>query len=178
MTRAFLALDLPDAACARLTAVARRAQLPPTARLLPAEALHLTLLFLGDQSDATLHDLHHALARLPMPVLHLQLTGLGSFTSQTLHADVAPDPTLAALEGAMRRAALKAGITLARRRFHPHVTIARFPAGTISPAALADTIARLGPPDPTPIPVTGFSLLESQLSPGGARYTRLASYPP
>lgn len=177
MTRAFIALDLPEAARARLTAVARRAQLPPTARLLPAEALHLTLLFLDDQSDATLHEVHDALSRLSMPPIALRLTAIGSFTGHAIHVDVAPDPDLTGFQSAVRRAVQAVNIPLARRRFQPHITIARFPLGTVSPASLAEIAARLGPPDPTPIPIETFGLFESHLSAKGARYSCLASYP-
>lgn len=177
MTRAFIALDLPGAAKARLAAVARRAQLPSVARPVPPESLHLTLVFLGDQTDATLLELHDALARLPMPPLELRLIGLGSFTGHALHVDVAPDPALSRLESALRRASAAAGIPLARRRFQPHITIARFPVGTVPPSALAEIAARLGPPDPTPILVDAFGLYESHLARDGARYECLARYP-
>lgn len=180
MTRAFIALDLPESARHRLSLVAARAMLPPAARIVPPEALHLTLAFLGEQSDATLLEVHEMLSRLSMPPIALRLSGLGMFggaQARALHVEVAPDPALTGFERAVRRAVHTSGLVLERRRFLPHVTIARFPAGTLRPQGLADLAVRLGPPDPATLLVEGFALYESHLSADGPRYAALARYP-
>jgi RNA 2',3'-cyclic 3'-phosphodiesterase len=179
MTRAFIALDLPQPARNRLSLVAARALLPPNARIVAPEALHLTLAFLGDQNDATLLEVHEGLSRLPMPEIALRFSGIGMFggaEGRSLHVEVAPDPALTGFERTIRRLLHAGGLVLERRRFLPHITIARFPPGTLRPEGVADLAARLGPPDPTPILVEGFALYESHLTREGARYTCLARY--
>jgi 2'-5' RNA ligase len=59
--RAFLALPLPDHATALLE---RLQQEIPVGRLVPPENLHLTLVFLGERSEAALEELHFALEAL------------------------------------------------------------------------------------------------------------------
>ena len=68
-----------------------------------------------------------------------------------------------------------AGMTPVRRRFVPHVTLARFrdgDEGGLPPFLSSHGALTLGP-----VPVTAVTLFASHLRPSGARYEALADYP-
>lgn len=96
-------------------------------------------------------------------------------------AEVVEDPVCAGFLEALRRvaeaAARPAGFAPLRRRFTPHVTLARLRRPTpIPPGALASFV----PADgvwPTPFPIPQVELIESVLDPAGAIYRRLAAFP-
>ncbi len=177
--RAFLALELPEEVLDALDDVQDRI---PVGRLTDMEALHLTLVFLdeitGDQAE-TLHDVLEGIRITPFD---LQLRGLGTFgarSPRSLWAGVAPSEPLAALQSRLKGAAHLAGIALPRRRFRPHVTLARFP-----PRLASDELERLrrfldrfaGQTFPA-MRVEGFTLFRSHLGKGGAVHEALAEYP-
>jgi len=124
--RAFIALDLPEAQ--RLVLTRLQAGLG-VGRPVAEENLHLTLAFLGDITDLQARDLAAALDGLRLPPLDLALGGLDLFGGRRpslLFAAAAADG-LDRLRDKVRHAARGAGIALARERFRPHVTLARFP---------------------------------------------------
>jgi len=170
--RAFLALPLPDAAISSLIRI--QAALPLTRPVAP-ENLHLTLVFLGEQTEPVLQGLHDDLTALRAPGFDLQLAGIDHFGAEIrqVHATLAPQPALAALQAKLAQAARRAGIGLDRRRFVPHVTLAR---GASDPLMLARALPRL-PPMPAPFAVTGYALMRSTLTRHGSEYDILATYP-
>lgn len=178
MSRAFVALPVPAPAAARLAA---QAQGVPVGRPVPAENMHLTLAFLGEQPEHRLQALHGRLDEIEARALTVRLLGVEIMGNETRGAIVrvaAPDPALLSLQKSVERAARAAGIALPRRRFRPHVTIARFsraPVGTQA-EALHRWLAS-GPPAPVEFPAEAFALFESHLRLEGARYIELARYP-
>jgi 2'-5' RNA ligase len=177
--RAFLALPMPDAA---VTALERLQQEIPIGRLVPPENLHLTLLFLGERSEAALEELHFALEALRAPGFDLRLSGLDMFDRAdpaALHIGVPPCPALEALQARLRAVAHGAGIMLERSRFRPHVTLARFNRG-LGPdqaARLGRFLAARGDFALPAFAVRGFTLYESILTKDGSVYEVLADYP-
>ncbi|AVO39011.1 RNA 2',3'-cyclic phosphodiesterase [Pukyongiella litopenaei] len=172
--RAFVAIPVPDAVAASLAALQARL---PGGRRVPRENLHLTLAFLDDQPEPALEELHGELGDLGAAAFDLTLAGLGVFGGdrpRLLYADIAPNTALSDLHRAVMGAARRAGMQLPRRRFHPHVTLARFGAGDA--AGLGGFIAAHGA---TPLPgfrATGFGLYRSILRPDGAVHDMLAGY--
>lgn len=174
--RAFIALPVPDDVA---DAAGRLQAMLPTGRPVAPDALHLTLAFLDDQPEPVLQDLHFELDTIRAAPLTLRFTGLDIFGGprpRILMATIAPDAGLDTLHRQVSAACRRAGITLQRRKFHPHVTLARFgPAD--SPAALSRFLTDHGA---TPLPdchLTEFALIASTLHPDGARYDDLARYP-
>jgi len=177
MIRAFLGLALPDPLAHALTVAQHRLRL---ARPIPPENLHVTLAFLGEQPEPVLEELHHVLTARPLPAAVVQLTGLGVFGGdkpRSLHATLAPDPGLVALQGRVTVAARAAGLTLERRRFAPHVTLARFRPGEASAPALAAMLGAHGPLVSEPARVEEMILYRSTLRRDGSVYDPLAAYP-
>jgi RNA 2',3'-cyclic 3'-phosphodiesterase len=177
--RAFVAIRLPEAAQARL--IAAQAGLP-AGRALPAENLHLTLAFLGEQPEPVVEDVHYALAAIRAPSFELTLAGmalLGGPRPRVLAAEAAPAPALVGLQRSVTQAARSAGLTLGREAFRPHVTLARFNSGLDVEDALRvrDFAARGAGFRAGPFPVASFVLIRSWLGRSGSIYEDLAEYP-
>lgn len=176
--RSFAALTLPDAA---LDALERAQEGLTVGRLMPAENLHLTLAFLGDQPEAALEVLHQELAEIravPVELSFQELDTFGGRHPRVLLAKAAPTPELTALRARVLSACRAAEILPDRARFRPHVTLARFPrhleAGQVEKigrflerCAGFRLTCRAG----------SFALFRSTLSPEGARHDVLAEYP-
>jgi RNA 2',3'-cyclic 3'-phosphodiesterase len=177
MTRAFVALTLPEDLAEAAEDIAVDLPVP---RTVPAENMHLTLVFLGDVGGPMLNDLNSALAEVRAPGFTLQLGGLDTFGGErprSVHLRCAPEPALDHLQRKVVTAVRCAGLVPPRRRFTPHVTLARFTPSTVDRARLGAALlagagVRLGPFD-----VTAFRLMESRLGRSGATYDTLANYP-
>ncbi len=175
--RAFLALPVPDPARAAL--VALQAGLP-FGRKVPEENLHLTLVFLGEVAEAALEEIDAALAGAALPAPVLRFEALGTFAEMErglVFAAVAEDAALTALHGRLCRIVRAAGVALPRRRFRPHVTLARSPRQPAGPARdrLAAALGqRLAVPEARP---DRLGLFRSRLAPGGAVHDLMADYP-
>ena len=176
--RAFLAIELPEDVPDALSQLALSL---PVGRVMAEENLHLTLVFLGDQPEAQLQELHHELAAIPAPQFELGFDGLGCFGAAAptiLFARLAESQALSDLHQQLRRAAHRAGIVLARQRYHPHVTLARFGRGLSWREAerLEGFIATHATVTLPGVSVGGFSLFQSKLHRDGAIHQKLAGY--
>lgn len=177
MIRAFLALPLPESVVAHLALLQTRLRLP---RPIPPENFHITLVFLGEQREDALEELHLAVEAMTLPGFRLRLDGLrvfGGNNPRNLHAAIAPEPALERLQGRLRRAARMVGMTLESRRFVPHVTLARFRPGEVGAVHLAQAMQTVGALDATPFAMDRFALYRSHLRADGAQYDMLAEYP-
>ena len=100
------------------------------ARWLTEDGLHLTLAFIGEVDGSMQPRIEAALAGVTAPALRAELHGIGCFpprgAPRVLWIGASPKSELVLLAQAVRRALGRAGLTLERRRFMPHVTIARF----------------------------------------------------
>lgn len=178
MTRAFLALGLPDHA---RSALAVQQFLLPLPRRVPPEDFHLTLCFVGEAvPDDVLQSLHESLEALRLPAIEVALQGIGHFGGtkpRAVYAAVRSDPALDHLQAKMTTAARRAGCTIPHTRFVPHVTLGRFtrlPAEDIprlERAIVAGAAFRL-----QPFRVGEVTLFASTLG-DPPRYDVLATYP-
>lgn len=175
--RAFVALPAPEPWIAPLV----RAQgLVAGGRRVPAEDLHLTLAFLDEQDEARIEALHAELDARALPQARLRplaWTLIEAGQSRIVALEVAPDAGLAALREAVRAACRAAGIALSRERFRPHVTIARHTSVRDDAAGLPQAIERLGAPAMDAAASGAVTLWSSRLTPDGALYEALSSYP-
>lgn len=124
--RAFVALDLPGPLIGALT----RLQAGLTVgRPVPEENLHLTLAFLGDIREEQAWALAEGLEALSAAPVPLTLRGvdLPGRSPNLIWIGAEPAPELIRLHDKVARLAREAGVALERRRFSPHVTLARFP---------------------------------------------------
>lgn len=177
MIRAFVAIPIPETIRSQLAVTQF---LLPIARPLPVENFHLTLVFLGEQTEDRLEELHFALEAITAAPLALQIDGLGVFGGdrpRAVYASLRPDEALMRLQARIARAVDMAGITRDTRRFTPHVTLGRFAHGEGSAPALAQAIAEIGALKVAPFAVDHFALMRSILRPDGAVHDELARYP-
>ena len=177
--RCFVALPMPDPAVKGITTLQGHLR---AGRAVPAENLHLTLAFLGDVRPEALEEMHGALEMVAFRPIELRLSGLdavGGARPNVLFARAQGGEGLGDLHRAVARAARGAGIVLARERFMPHVTIARFPRGMVEAEAakLGAFLQAWGDWALAPVLVPGFALYRSDLRAEGARYEVLAEYP-
>lgn len=178
--RAFIALPLPDTIRDRLEDLQSRLKV---GRRADPETFHITLAFLGDQvPDRQLEAAHEALETLSARPLVLRLDGLDTFGSggpRLLFAAVQDSPDLTALQKKVRSLLHGAGLMLARERFRPHVTLARFPpnAGAGVEAELAAFLGRNATFGTEAFTVREVVLYRSHLTGDGAIHTAMAEYP-
>ncbi len=188
--RAFVALELPDAArafCAEATSQARSALGSDgrVVRWVDPEGIHLTLKFLGSVPAERVPEMVDRVAREvadfgPFP---LAIGGLGLFPSQRAPrvvwlALIGDLTALGKCQERVEAATVPLGFAREQRPFQPHLTCGRVREGA-TPAQLA-AIGRLPtgwPASPSaPFPMTSISLMQSHLSPRGARYSRVATF--
>ena len=177
MTRAFVAIALPQDTADAAEDVAVSLPVPRTVQ---AENMHLTLQFLGDLTTPQLDDIHSALSAIRAPGFMLQLAGLDTFGGarpRSVHLRCRPEPALDHLQCKVVTATRQAGLQPERRRFTPHVTLARFSASSVDRARLGAALLDEAGVRIDPFPVTEFHLIESQLGRSGSTYHMLARYP-
>ncbi|ETD84613.1 RNA 2',3'-cyclic phosphodiesterase [Rhodobacter capsulatus] len=178
--RVFLGIMLPEALWGAVAAL--QAELG-CGRPVAGEALHLTLLFLGDLELPELERLHEDISALPVAPFEVTLAGLdvieGGDRTRALVLKLRAHPGLEALQAKLAQAARRAGLALERRRFRPHVTIARFNRGLTETQAarLGHLLESRGDVVLPAWRVGGFSMLRSHLTRAGAEYEVLADYP-
>ncbi|CAA7624410.1 RNA 2',3'-cyclic phosphodiesterase [Magnetospirillum sp. UT-4] len=174
MIRLFVGLALPAAIGVPLAALGAGL---PGARWVERRNLHVTLRFVGDVDETVGHELHQSLAAVRAPAFDLALEGFGTFGSRSpnaLWAGVERAPGLMHLQAKVESAAVRAGLEPERRRYQPHVTLARLKDTPI--ARLQAFIAAHSPYRAGPFPVEGFVLFRSHLGRGGAEYEAVAEY--
>lgn len=124
--RLFVALELPPALRTRLSWLANGL---PGARWVPPENYHVTLRFIGEVPAWRAEELDHALAAVRAPGFELVLSGVGAFEKggkvTSLWTRVERNPALDHLQAKIETALHRAGLDTERRRFVPHVTLAK-----------------------------------------------------
>lgn len=173
--RLFVGLDLPWSLRSRLALLAGGV---PGARWVPAENYHITLRFIGEVAAHQAEEIDHALAALRARGFPLVLAGVGTFTrggrETTLWAGVERGPPLDLLQSKIETALQRAGLAPERRRFAPHVTLARL--DNAAPARLAayvqaNNLFRAGP-----VAVEHFTLFSSRLGKEASVYAAEVDY--
>ena len=120
----FAALPIPDGIAKDL---ARLQKGVSGARWRPREALHITVCYFGEVTDDEAEELDRHIASRPFPPLDISLRGPGHYGSNPPHAlwtAVADNPALTRLHEHCKTSARRAGITVERRLYRPHVTLA------------------------------------------------------
>lgn len=176
MIRAFVAIPLPEAIRGQLGLLAQMLPLPR--RVVP-EALHLTLVFLGDIAEPQAAEVHAAFDAIRATRFSLTLRGTAAFGGarpRAVHAALAPEPALDRLQSKVAQAARQAGLEIERRRFVPHVTLGRLKPGEVEPWRLEQALLQTAGFAAGPFEVDHFCLYRSHLGRSGATYEELARY--
>ncbi|MXX22071.1 MAG: RNA 2',3'-cyclic phosphodiesterase [Rhodospirillales bacterium] len=177
MPRLFVALPVPPESADRLLEF--RTSLPGVRWLAP-QSLHLTLRFLGKVDSASLPEIDEALHEIRQPPVPVQCVGLDMYQG----ADRRPRAIVRAVENQVNLAGLHRAVEQAlrsfdstgRRRFKPHVTLARINRSARR-SRLQYCLDGAGLLEPVTWLAEGFSLYSSHLGREGAVYTAEATYP-
>jgi 2'-5' RNA ligase len=175
MPRLFTALEVPAPIAFSLSLL--RGGLPG-ARWIDPGNYHITLRFIGDIDERTADEIAAALARVSRPPFELSLDGVGAFGGRRPHslfAGVKPSPALRELQAEQERIIQRLGLEPERRKFTPHVTLARM--RNASEPDVAAYLALRGDFRTPPFPVGRFVLLSSRASRGGGPYVMEEAYP-
>jgi 2'-5' RNA ligase len=171
MIRLFTALSVPWDAAETLK---RRQAGLPGAKWRAEEQLHVTLAFYGEIDERRADDLAAELQRAATGgPFQIALAGVGAFgdahRSHTLWAGVEANERLTVLAGRCRAAGERAGLTLERREYRPHVTLAYLKPQT-NPDRVGAWIAGHNLLRSPPIAVDRFGLYSSVLTSDGSQY--------
>ena len=175
MPRLFTALEIPAPIGFQLSLL--RGGLPG-ARWIDPENYHITLRFIGDIDQRTADEVERALLRVDRPGFELSLSGLDALGGNKPHSIVASaknSSALKELQAEHERIIQRIGLEPERRKFRPHVTLARIRSA--SEADAANYLALRGNFWTPPFTVGRFVLLSSRASKGGGPYIMEEAYP-
>lgn len=145
-----------------------------------AENLHVTLKFLGGVDEGRLADVGAALERAAsVPAFEVAVQGLGAFPSlnrpRVLWAGTSGSSAFTRLAESVDRGLVALGFAPEERGFTPHVTLGRVREPRRDPGLAGALEAAASRPFGA-LRVDRVSLMQSDLSPRGARYTELAAF--
>jgi RNA 2',3'-cyclic 3'-phosphodiesterase len=176
MVRLFVSVEIPAAVKQRLERLCCDV---PGARWADPEQIHLTLRFIGEVDELVFGDVEAALGQVRAAPFDLELKGVGHFPPRgepkVLWVGVERSEGLSQLHDRVERALVRAGVEPERRRFSPHVTLARLnhtPSRVVASYLAMNGLLRCGP-----FPVGEFHLFSSSLSAKRAVHRCEASYP-
>ncbi len=174
--RLFVALDLPWDLREALHGLARGL---PGARWVPEENLHLTLRFIGELPPHRAEEADLALATLRGKRFQLSLSGVGTVNrggrEVALWAGVERNPQLEHLQAKIETALQRAGLPPEKRRFNPHITLARLdncPEDKLVAYVQGNNLFRAGP-----VEIDAFTLFSSLLGKEASVYHAEVAYP-
>ncbi|MBV9783017.1 MAG: RNA 2',3'-cyclic phosphodiesterase [Acidisphaera sp.] len=177
--RLFVALDLPWELRERLAGLSGGI---PGARWVQPENYHLTLRFIGEVAPHRAEEIDLALAGLRARGFPLSLAGLGTFgrngkssRGSSLWVGVERNPALEHLQAKVEVALQRAGLDADRRRFAPHVTLARL--DSIAEPRLASYIQAHNLFRADPVAIDHFTLFSSHRGKDQPSYIGEAEYP-
>ena len=191
--RLFVALDLDDNVRGRIALFLDGVrEFAPDVRWVRPESLHLTLKFIGEKSEDDVEKIKRVLATIAADTFELNFRGYGFFPGAR-----APRVFWVGSEGGAKLTSLAATVddTLAQldipkeeHAFNAHLTLARGGGGSGSPRwrkgdgpnrsfqRLQEKLAALPAPEFGTMTAREFFLYQSQPSPGGSKYTKLAGF--
>ncbi|MGZ5933182.1 MAG: RNA 2',3'-cyclic phosphodiesterase [Rhizomicrobium sp.] len=125
MQRLFVALSIPDDVALSLAPLQNGV---PGARWQTREQLHLTLRFIGEIEGRDANAVHDALSVVDVPAFSLALHSVGEFGGKrpsALWAGVRSNEALMHLQRKIETSLQRVGLPADRKRYTPHVTLAR-----------------------------------------------------
>lgn len=196
--RSFIAIEVPELVKSQLARNQEtiRGNLPQTMaksqgggpiKWVNPEGIHLTLKFLGSVPQENIGTIEAAIKRAVdnQKPFELSLTGLGVFPGlarpRVIWVGVGGDGlnALALLQSAIDEEMTRLGFPKENREFSPHLTLGRVRETASSPdrRAIGEAVKTAAAPSGERFAVTEVSLMRSELSPRGARYSKIAAFP-
>ena len=192
--RLFIALDLDDGIRECISRfMAGVEPFAPDARWVKPASLHVTLKFIGEQPEASVEGIKHALTTIRARAAEIHFRGYGFFptpnSARVFWVGMEAGPELASLAATVDETTGALGIPKEERAFSPHLTLARAAGRSGAPRRmkgdrpnrvfqrLQEKLAPLPPPEFGTMTAREFFLYRSQLSPKGSTYTKLQRFP-
>lgn len=148
-------------------------------RWIAPENFHITLRFIGDIGRGDADDLHTELASIRFPEFDMSLRGIGTFERRghlhMLWAGLEMAQPVIELRDRIEAAAVRAGFGRETRKFKPHITLCRFKSHSMPD--IGPYLEMHNAFSTEPFTVDHFSLYQSQLGHGSAKYDVLSEYP-
>jgi len=177
MPRLFIALPVPEDISGELSALQSGV---PEARWVSVENFHVTLCFCAEVQGAVMRDLEEELSDIAGPPFPVAIAGVEQFSSgkqpKALVALVAKSDRLDWLQQKVSTVARNCGIEVERRKFRPHITLARFPNSAETGHHLAQFMASHSTFRAGPWIAEHFALYSSRGGRSGRIYTEEAGY--
>ncbi len=191
--RIFVGLNIDDAVRQRIQRFIEGVNgFAPDARWVRPESLHVTLKFIGEKPAETVEEIKRALSRVRAVPFEITFRGFGFFptakAARVFWVGIESGPHLPALAKAVDETTSALGIPREDHPFAPHLTLARGGGRSGAPRwskgdtanknfqLLQEKLAALPTPDFGTMAAHEFFLYQSQLSPGGSRYTKIARF--
>src|ERR1700676_1900732 len=191
--RLFVALDIDDAVRQHIQRFMEGVGgFAPDARWVRPESLHVTLKFIGEKPNDTVEEIKRVLSGVRAESIELSFRGYGFFptakAARVFWIGIESGPQLPALAKAVDEATFALGIPNEDHSFAPHLTLARGGGRSGTPRwrkgdtpnkhfpRLQEKLTPLPAPDFGTMAAHEFFLYQSQLSQGGSRYTKIASF--
>lgn len=175
MVRLFLAIRPPADVCSSLKTICYGVR---GARWVETENFHLTLRFIGEVFEPIVEDISSELVRVSFDPFDITLHSVGHFESRgrvnALWAGVAESAELQQLKAKIESALRRVGCEPEKRKFKPHVTLARL--RNARPVTLQDWLPSNGLFRAGPFEVEEFSLYESRVGGAGSVYIPLRKF--
>jgi 2'-5' RNA ligase len=192
--RIFIGIDLESEVRVRISRFLEGVEgFAPDARWVRPESLHITLKFIGEQTPERVEAIAERLRRVESSVFDIRSAGYGFFPTakapRVFWIGIHAGPQLAELAESIDTATAELGIPREDRPFSPHLTLARAGGRLGSPkwrkgdgpnatfAVLEKRLAAMSELDFGTMTANEFILYQSQLSPGGSKYTKLQRFP-
>jgi len=177
--RTFLAAKIePTPGLRRLHA--RLGDLGDRFRPVALDNLHVTLKFLGDTRKPHIADICAAAAPIVerQAAILVRLSGIGAFPNvrrpSVVWLGLGDATTLSEIAGELDRAMTALGFAAEARPFQPHLTLLRIKSRP--PEELFSLLAEESAAEYGIVPVDAIELFQSELTPRGSQYTRLAKF--
>lgn len=191
--RLFVALDIDDSIRGHIARFLDGVRgFAPDARWVKAESLHVTLKFIGEQSEDKVENIKRTLETITANGLEMNVRGYGFFPGnrmpRVLWVGIEAGTALTSLATAVDEQLAALDIAKEEHAFNPHLTLARGATGSGSPRRqkgdrpnsvflqLQEKLSALPTPEFGTMTAREFFLYRSQLSPGGSKYTKLAGF--
>ena len=187
--RLFIALDIDDAIRHRISRFMDGVrEFAPEVRWVKTQSVHVTLKFIGERPDG--EEIKRTLAKIQGAPIEISFQGYGFFpnpkSARVFWIGIRAHDALPSLAATIDESLTSLGIAKEAHAFSPHMTLARTGSGRPmrgkedrkNPAfrRLQEKLSVLPAPEFGTMTAREFFLYQSQLSPKGSHYTKLASF--
>jgi RNA 2',3'-cyclic 3'-phosphodiesterase len=191
--RLFVALDIDDNIRSRIARFVDGVRgFAPDARWARPESLHVTLKFIGEQSEEEIQNVKQALETVEAPAIRMNFRGYGFFPGvrapRVFWVGIEAGPGLTSLAATVDAKLAALDIPKEDHQYSAHLTLARGAGGSGSPRhqksdgpnrsfqRMQEKLVELPALEFGTMTACEFFLYQSQLSPGGSKYTQLARF--